>query len=152
MKKIISIFLAVLLTAALVSCSAGNTDTAETTAPQSALDLDLSRLSSTMVYSEVYNMVTSPDSYKGEKIRIKGTFVVGTDYDGSDYYACVIQDATACCQQGMMFKVKDTYTYPDDFPAVDGEILVTGVFDYFVDENNFQVICLNDCDIETVNA
>ena len=48
---------------------------------------------------------------------------------GKYYFACIIQDATACCAQGIEFVLTEDYTYPDDYPEVNAEICVVGVFD-----------------------
>ena len=63
-------------------------------------DIDLTALSSTMVYSEVYNMMTAPSDYIGKNVKMKGAFSYYQDPNtGNEYYACIIQDATACCAQ-----------------------------------------------------
>lgn len=150
MKKFISLLLCIIFAFSFASCSNDNSQQ-ETTAQGSVYDLDLSRLSSTMVYSEVYNMVTSPESYVGKTIKMKGTFVTDANIETGDiYFACIIQDATACCQQGIQFVPTKEYTYPMDFPHINEEIEVVGTFEYFVDENNIQVIQLVNCDIEKV--
>ena len=47
------------------------------------------------------------------------------------YFACIIQDATACCAQGIEFELEGDYKYPDDYPS-DGEtICVEGVFETY---------------------
>ena len=38
-------------------------------------DVDLTAMSSTMVFSQVLNMLVSPDDYIGKKIRMKGRFI-----------------------------------------------------------------------------
>ena len=118
--------------------------------PQSqSIDIDLTQMSSTMVFGEVYNMMMTPDDYQGKVIKMKGQFL--TDIDTANnkrYYACLILDATACCAQGLGFVPKDGYLYPEDFPEPDGEITVTGTFDYFR-ENEYIINCrLLDADIE----
>ena len=45
--------------------------------------------------------------------------------------SCIIQDATACCAQGIEFELADKRTYPDDYPEIDEEICVVGVFDTY---------------------
>ena len=52
------------------------TDASSVTQPVDAgpVDVDLTKLSSTMVYSEVYNMMSSPESYMGKRVRMKGSF------------------------------------------------------------------------------
>ena len=41
------------------------------------------------------------------------------------------RDATACCAQGIEFVLTEDYVYPDDYPEVDEEICVVGVFDTY---------------------
>ena len=66
------------------------------------VDVDLTVLSSTMVYSEVYNMMMTPENYIGKVVRMNGlcsTFE-SVAVDGQEarvYYTCIIFDATACC-------------------------------------------------------
>ena len=47
----------------------------EPTQSTDGVDVDLTRLSSTMVYSEVYNMMYAPDDYIGKTIKMTGQFV-----------------------------------------------------------------------------
>ena len=103
----------------------------------SDIDIDLTRLSSTMVYSEVYNMMNSPESYVGKMIRMNGKLAV-YKYPERNYYTCIIKDATACCQQGMEFLWAGNHKYPDDYPNEGDGIIVTGVFDiYYEGENKY---------------
>lgn len=96
------------------------------------VDLDLTTLSSTMVYSEVYNMMYEPEDFVGKIIRMDGTFNTYHDEEtGLDYYACIIQDATACCAQGVEFIPTEDYSYPADYPEVGDWVTVTGVFDTY---------------------
>jgi hypothetical protein len=108
----------------------------ETVAETEGLDyIDLTEMSGTMVYSQVYNMVYYPERFTGTKVKMQGTF---SDYldlaSGKRYYGCIIQDATACCAQGLEFNPTDDFTYPDDFPA-DGDIVtVEGEFDTYIED------------------
>ena len=96
------------------------------------IDVDLTVLSSTMVYSEVYNMMVTPEDYIGKTVKMKGQYAVFHDETtGNYYFACIIQDATACCAQGIEFVLTKDYTYPDDYPEADAEICVVGVFDTY---------------------
>ncbi len=96
------------------------------------VDVDLTVLSGTMVYSEVYNMMSSPESYIGKTVKMKGLFAYFHDEaTDNEYFACIIQDATACCAQGIEFVLTGDYVYPDDYPEVDEEICVAGVFDTY---------------------
>lgn len=100
-------------------------------------DVDLTKLSSTMVYSQVYNMIVSPDDYLGKKIKMSGNFSVYQDQTTHKiYYACLIADATACCSQGIEFELEGDYTYPDDYPELNSTITVSGIFDTY-EENGY---------------
>lgn len=97
--------------------------------------LDLTVLSKTMVYSEVYNMMMTPSDYEGRMIKAKGIFsvyeadeAIKQEYGTEFYYYVVIQDATACCQQGIEFLPPMDYKYPLDFPSPGTQITVTGIF------------------------
>jgi len=100
------------------------------------VDVDLTVLSSTMVYSEVYNMLYFyPEDYYGKTVKMTGQFNVyqwvdesGVVADMPVAYACIISDATACCAEGVEFVLEGDYTYPDDYPELGTEITVIGEF------------------------
>ncbi|MBO4653757.1 MAG: hypothetical protein J5649_10630 [Lachnospiraceae bacterium] len=98
------------------------------------IDVDLTTMSSTMIYAEVYNMLTKPEEYIGKKIKINGAFAVAHDETtGNYYYLCVIKDATACCAQGMEFLPLGTFGYPDNCPEIGTEITVVGTFSTYME-------------------
>ncbi len=97
------------------------------------VDVDLTQLSSTMVYSEVYAMATEPEQYIGKTVKMEGLFAT-QDYNGARLYACIVQDATACCAQGLEFEMEEELVYPDDFPEPGAEITVVGTFDAYKEE------------------
>ena len=97
--------------------------------------MDLTVLSSTMVYSEVYNMLyNDPAHYLGKTVKARGGFSIyqlvtdGVLQPDPVAYACIIADATACCAEGMEFVLKDDLAYPDDYPELGAEITVIGEF------------------------
>ena len=99
------------------------------------VDVDLTELTSTLIYGEVYNMMMTPENYIGKTVRMEGDFYTFWDELQNQYYfACVIQDATACCAQGIEFVLAGDYTYPDDYPEEGSFIRVAGVFDTYEDE------------------
>lgn len=101
------------------------------------IDVDLTILSPTLIYSEVYNMMYSPSEYLGKTIRIEGQYNQYQDpVTEQDYFACVIADATACCAQGMEFVLTDAYRYPEDYPQTGSTIIVTGVFDTYLEDGH----------------
>ncbi len=124
------------------------TDAAPVTRPVYAdpVDVDLTKLSSTMVYSEVYNMMSSPENYTGKRVRMRGSFA-STAGVGRYYFACIIADATACCAQGIEFVLKDERKFPDEYPSGGAEITVVGIFDTYM-EGPYQYCQLTDAIIE----
>lgn len=107
------------------------------------VDYDLTQMGSDMVYATVYQMMVSPKQYEGKTFRIRGKFVV-TYYEptAKNYYYCLIQDATACCAQGMEFVWEDgSHTYPDEYPAEEAEIVVEGTFETYQEEGDDNLYC-----------
>lgn len=104
-------------------------------ASSNGVDVDLTVLSSTIVYSEVYNMLyNDPAHYLGKTVKARGTFSIyqlvtdGVLQPDPVSYACIISDAAACCAEGMEFVLEGDYTYPDDYPELGAEITVIGEF------------------------
>ena len=104
------------------------------------VDVDLTVLSSTMVYSEVYNMLyNDPAHYLGKTVKAKGTFSIyqlvtdGVLQPDPVSYACIISDAAACCAEGMEFVLKDDLAYPDDYRELGAESTVSGDFECYDD-------------------
>ena len=97
--------------------------------------VDLTALSSTMVYAEVFAMMSSPEDYVGKTVKMQGIFSKGQLYaagslnDGGTVFACVIQDATACCAQGIPFELAGDHAYPQDYPELGDTITVVGTFE-----------------------
>lgn len=133
----------------------GATDQTET-APskdtaESAL-VDLTALSSTMVYAEVFAMMSSPEDYVGKTVKMQGIFSKGQLYaagslnDGGTVFACVIQDATACCAQGIPFELAGDHTYPQDYPELGDTITVVGTFEIH-EQEGMQFCRLRDAEL-----
>ena len=70
-----------------------------------AVDLDLTTLSSTMVYGEVFNIYQEPET-------------------GQVYCGVIVQDAAACCAQGFDVVMPDHFRYPDDYPPTQSEVTI----------------------------
>ena len=97
-----------------------------------SIDVDLTQMSSTMIYSEVQNMMMTPEDYEGKTVKATGTFSVAKVGDNR-YFACVIKDATACCSQGLEFKWAGNHSYPADYPEQGADITVTGEFSTYME-------------------
>ena len=97
------------------------------------VDLDLTKMSSTMIYTTIFDMLIMPEDYVEKNIKVKGWFETYTDpYTAELYYAVVVPDATACCQQGLEFILKGTQ-YPDGYPDIGADFTVQGTFERYME-------------------
>ena len=100
------------------------------------VDIDLSRMSSTMVYTMVYKMVTEPEKFVGKTIKMKGAFSSYKDEEtGRRFFGCVIKDALACCSQGLAFETAKPRKYPSEYPSEGSTIVIVGIFEYEKEED-----------------
>lgn len=129
MKKTACLFLALLITAALAACG-GNAATGNTGSVEKC-DLDMSKMNTTMAYSQISNIMENPGEYLGKTIKMKGTFQM---YKGVEqtYYICEISDSTACCSAGMEFVLENE---PPAYPGLGTEITVTGEFETYLEKD-----------------
>ena len=107
------------------------------------IDVDLNNLNANVVYAQVFQMMTEPHKFIGKRIRMSGQFNVYAAQEGNpsgvtEYYAIIIADAQACCQQGIEF-VWPGHTYPEGFPEVKSNASVTGIFEVY--EENGKKYC-----------
>ena len=110
-------------------------------------EINLTTMSSTMVFAHIYNMMISPDEYLGKTIVMTGEFVVYEDPEsGVVYTACLIVDALACCAQGLEFVLDETLVYPEDYPKLNANITVSGTFELY-EEDGFSYIRLNNASV-----
>lgn len=165
MKRAICLLIACLMTFAFGSCGTDNdpttenngesiTSAAQNTNTETGIDVDLTTLSSTMVYAELSNMLMAPDDYIGKTVKMRGQFdfyqVVdqnGQPIPNQIYFACIIQDATACCAQGLEFVLAGEHSFPDDYPEQGAEITVIGIFDVY-EEDGYQYPQLTHAELE----
>ena len=98
------------------------------------VDIDLTVLSSIMVYSQVYALLSDPYSYLGKTIKMTGMYACTDMTQSTEFYcACIIEDATQCCAQGIEFELDDSYVFPDDYPEYGDTVTVIGEFDIYQD-------------------
>ena len=134
MKKFLSVLLSILFTVSVSVQGTAEAIPEETAETLPAIDLDLSQMSSMFVYAEVYQMVSDPDSYLGKTIRVSGWYDAYEDNETKTVYTfCVIQDATACCAQGMEFVWAGDHPFPD----------VTGQFDLYTEGDTMYIYLAN---------
>ena len=142
MLKLFKVVLAVLLAfAALFAKESGGKE---------KYDIDISRMSGTMVYGQVYQMVMYPSKYLGKHIKMKGIF--SSYYDEQlerRFYGCVIQDALACCSQGLAFELAKPREFPKEYPAEGDMITITGDFDFESDEGGGGFPIIRNAEMQT---
>ncbi len=132
------------------SVTAENT-TAESVTSEEEDYVDLTTLSGTMVYAEVYNMMLYPESYVGKTVKMDGMYTFfHDDRKNKDYHACIIMDATACCAQGIEFELKEGFTYPDNPTETNIPICVVGKFDTYHEEG-YTYCVLRDAELTRKN-
>lgn len=99
---------------------------------EEGIDVDLTILSATMVYAEVYSMYVNPDEYIGKIVKMQGSFSVeDIPMAGMLYFSVIIEDALGCCAQGIEFELEGDYSYPSDYPEIGAEITVVGEFETY---------------------
>ncbi|MBO4701898.1 MAG: hypothetical protein J5625_04460 [Lachnospiraceae bacterium] len=155
MKKWTRIFLIMILTVMAIGCIKGgtaqiesnDTEAVKTSEGSDDVDVDLTAISGILVYSEVYNMMSTPENYKGKKIKMEGTYTIYFDDTYSTRYdACIVQDATACCATGIEFELSDELKFPDDYPEEGETITVEGIFDTY-DEGSYTYCTLRNASL-----
>ncbi|MBQ9001863.1 MAG: hypothetical protein IJ087_08430 [Eggerthellaceae bacterium] len=127
-----------------VAASAYSYDDAE-------IGVDLTKMSGTAVYSTVYQMMADPASYQDQLVKMQGIFYSQcNEATGHRYCYVVVQDATACCAQGIEFVWDDgDHAYPDDYPAEGSEVVVCGRFGTYA-ERSAQFAYLNKASLVLV--
>ena len=114
--------------------------------PQETIDIDLSQVNSIVVFSQVSNMYTGPWNYLDAIIRISGTLSFFDDTDGRRYSMVMVQDASACCAQGIEFE-SDDQGLSENSLSEDDKIIVTGRFKLY-QEDGYSRIYLVDAVVE----
>lgn len=148
MKKTAGKIVLCLIIAVLSVCfpfSAG----AEAAVPEETqvIDLDMSGMSGTVVYAQVYNLLSDPAPWLGKIIRMAGYYSFYNDQEQNIvYHACIIPDATACCAQGMEFIWAGEHKWPDDYPEEGTDIIVTGRLEIY-EENGYSYLHLVDAEV-----
>lgn len=113
------------------------------------VDHDLSNMNSNMIFAEIFNLVLMPEEYIGKTFCMKGNFAVYVNKtSGNKYFSIIIPDATQCCQQGIDIICLGDMKYPEDFPKIGSEIIVTGQFNSITTDEglSFNYLVMNEKD------
>ena len=116
--------------------------------PESDVDVDLTKMSSTIVYSEVYNMLAYPERYIGKTVRVSGEYYASYyEETGAYYHYVIIADAAACCEQGMEFIWDEgAHSYPEEYPEDFTPVEIVGTFGMY-EEDGYEYCYLATDDI-----
>ena len=107
-----------------------------------AAEIDLTKMSSTMVYSYVFNMVNAPNDFIGQRFRIRGNYDEEYwDQTKLTYHYIVIADAAACCAQGLEFVLNDINAA---YPQVGEEFEISGTFGTYTENGNLYIQIIAD--------
>lgn len=109
------------------------------------IDVDLTTMNATMVYSQVYNMVyEAPASYVNKIVKMRGPFIPLESTDPNYCYpAILIQDATACCGNGVEFLLygvpRCTMEGGNGYPLYNEEATIVGRFETYLEYGDVYV-------------
>ena len=112
MKRFISYIVTICLLLSMTACKSSS--------KAGSVEVDLTEMSSTMVYSYVADMLANPSSYKGQLVRMSGDS--NTTHGGT--HSCIVYDALGCCTEGIEYILSEDEAYPDD----GDKITVVGTF------------------------
>lgn len=119
------------------------------------VDFDLTLMGSDMVYATVYQLMVDPQTYEGKIFKIEGQYYpVFYEPTQKYYHYCLITDALACCSQGLEFVWEDgTHSYPQEYPQLGEEVVITGRFEVYQEDGNTSLYCrLQEANLEVVKT
>lgn len=145
MKKLFCVLLVCLLSVtALCGCLV---EASAVTYEDKDIHLNLAGMSGTVVYSMVSNIMYDSSAFIGKIIRIEGYYNAYENPElGVVYHACIIPDASACCEQGIEFVWAGEHTYPGDYPELYSYITVTGRLESYM-EGEYKYLHLVDAEV-----
>ena len=133
-------------------------NTPETTAPTTSsdrpgtghIDIDLTRLSVTMVSAQVFQMITVPEEYLGQTVRVRGShFEFFWEEGDMQLHYVVLNLEEGCCGQGIEFILPDDIASSIGYPPQHAIIEITGVFSSYEKAGHvFYYLAVNEMRIE----
>ena len=130
------------------SAENGDGDSAETGDGDSAdVDLDLTTMSSTMIFAQISDVVFNVQNYLGTSLRLNGTFQLWQDSNTEtkkNIYVVMVWDAMGCCPQGIELRLPEGMEKPKDL----SDIQVEGIISLRnVDKYQYLYIDVTDLDV-----
>lgn len=113
MKRIVKCILPFVMICLMLSCALA----------EEAPDLDLSACSRGVIYAQMMQVANAPSEYEGQLIRLKGQF----NYSEKQQVGrIIVVDVSGCCETSLDFYPAGTLNYPEDYPPLYSQILLTG--------------------------
>lgn len=116
-----------------------------------SVDYDLTVLDADLVYANIYALMIEPEKYIGKTYKMRGKYYPSYYAKDDKYYHYIIlEDALACCSQGIEFKLENEKIYSE---LVHGEMIeIKGVFENYRDEGDDRYFSrLNNVSLEFIN-
>ncbi len=144
-KLIFLLVIAVVFTA----CSSKSQEIKEHDEFSDDIDYDLTQMSETMVYSQIFDLVSTPFEYEDARFVIEGNLIESEDLNtGEIFYAIFIEDAAACCSQGL----EVVFTQDFEIPTLPKSVVLTGTIkSYSYNDYDYAFVVAEDiADIEVL--
>lgn len=122
LKKVLMFILSAILILNMTACGSEDASKKDNV-------VDLTKLESTMLFAEAYNLVTNVDNYVGKKVIMKGQFAAFKDPNtGKIMTACLIYDEEKCCTFALVFTLSSGAVYPIGYPKAGATITISGTY------------------------
>ncbi|MCL2058004.1 MAG: hypothetical protein FWH01_02950 [Oscillospiraceae bacterium] len=104
------------------------------TSVEQTVDVDLTKMSGTMVFALIYDMYSKPDDYIDKTVRMSGPYQ-GIYYEKEQklYHYLLVDDSSACCQQSLEIRFDGDRAYAGALPENNAYIEIVGVFKSYSD-------------------
>lgn len=91
--------------------------------------VDLTGFGYAMAYAALYDMAANPDPHVGKTMKVSGTYYATVMPETQEVvHLVLVVDNTGCCEAALEFVVTGGPHTPEDFPANNSEIELTGLF------------------------
>lgn len=93
----------------------------------SDVDIDLTDVSSTIAYTQLFVIQRKPDEYIGKTVKLNGEFqVIENTENNIKFFAIIVSDDAACCKVGYEIVFSEKYKQSTDFPQIGENVTLVG--------------------------
>lgn len=92
-------------------------------ASNSKKTLDLTKLGTTILYAQVYNMLMEAENFNGTRIKMRGIYYENKDVNEGPLFQCIIvNDVAGCCSAGFdLLKAEKSIKFPKHLTEIEVE-------------------------------